>query len=148
MNAKPDEGRRSESSARSATKASSETAAARAGGRKRVAARNRQYTVVPTSPGLDDEALVERLEQLGDVEVVRTIAARGIAGPPVAVVRMAPEKVMALHQLTGGALAVEWDAPLRAASLAFAPPLAGAAAVACPLGEGFATTIQVLNDGD
>src|SRR5882757_6846768 len=145
MNAKPDESRRPEALARGGTKSSSEATATRSG-RKRLATRNRQYTVTPTSPGLDEGALVERLEQLGDVEIVRTIASRGMEGPPVAVVRVAPEKLAALRQLAGGALAVEPDAPLRVASLSIPPPRA--ATVAYPLGEGFSTIVQVLNDSD
>ena len=141
MVAKQDEGRRSETSPRAAPKTSGETT--RAGGRKRLASRSMPCAVAPTSPGMTGQALVGRL---GDLEVLRMIESPAMVGPPVAVVRATAEQAAALRQSAGGALVVEYDAPLRPA--AFAPATMSAPAVVFALGEGFDTTIQVLNDGD
>lgn len=144
MNAKAEESRRSESSARGS--------ATRSGGRKRLASRNTQYLVAPLGPGINEQALAERLgrfgERSGGIEVVRTVASRATAGPPLAVVRMKPEQAATLGQSGGGALWVEWDAPLHLASPVMSTLSAGVTIPAYALGKGVPANIQVLNEDD
>jgi subtilisin len=147
MNANPNEGRRDEARrteavARSAARGGGDgAAAARGSGRRGIVARNSQYMIAPAAPGGADTALIERLDELGGFEIVRTIASRPMVGPPVAVVRTTPEKIAALRQAYGDVLVVELDRPLRAASAAMSAP-------ASRFGAMFATTIQVLGDTD
>jgi hypothetical protein len=143
MNAKSEDNRRSESSSRGT---------ARSGTRKRLASRHAQYLVAPISPNIDEQALAERLEQLsercGSIEVMRTVASRVGAGPPVAVVRMKPEQVAMFRQSAGEAFWVERNAPLQLASPAAAQLAAGPARPVYALGKGFTANIQVLNEDD
>jgi subtilisin len=148
MSAYPGADRWSETWSRESVRAGGETETARANGRKPLAPQSNQYTVAPTSPGVNDQALVERLARSGNIEILRTIAARAMVGPPVAVVRMTAEQAARLRQ-SAGDLLVERDAPLQlAASAATATPFTCASAIAYALGGGFASTIQVLNESD
>lgn len=141
MSAYPGADRWSETWSRESVRAGGETEPARANGRKPLAPQSNQYTVAPTSPGVNDQALVERLARSGNIEILRTIAARATVGPPVAVVRMTAEQAARLRQ-SAGDLLVERDAPLQlAASAATATPFTCASAIAYALGGGFASTI-------
>ncbi len=78
-------------------------------------------------------------------EILRAFAARGPLAPSVTVARMSDEGVRALHQAFGGALIVEPDIPLRAASFVSVSPLIRAPIR--PAGPGFTATLQVVADG-
>jgi hypothetical protein len=88
---------------------------------------------------------------VADVEVVQTYAERGTISPPIAVVRTSDENAAALRRSTGGALIIEPDRYLRAASfmgssfMGSSPPSPAIAAMNA-LGPGFAVTIQVLTE--
>jgi hypothetical protein len=132
MSAYPGADRWSETWSRENVRAGGETEAARANGRKPLAPQSNQYTVAPTSPGVNDQALVERLGRSGNIEILRTIAAGASAGPPVAVVRMTAEQAARLRQ-SAGDLLVERDAPLQLAAAATATPFTCASAIAYAL---------------
>jgi hypothetical protein len=152
MNATPDDGRATETSARTAAKRGGEATASRSSsGGKPITARTGQYMIAPADRSVTTEVLIQRLRDLGIADVLRTLESRGTASPPVAVVRMSPEKAATLRASAGGALIVEADAPLRAASMGMTPAsvcAAVTAAVAIPSGPGFATTIQVLSEAE
>jgi subtilisin len=114
--------------------------------REGIGTRSSQYMVAPARPGLGEKVVLDRLQDIGGVEIVRSLAAHAAVGPPVVVARMTPAKASALRRSAGGALLVELDEPLRCAC----PAVDGsyAPAVACALGAGFATTVQVLSDSD
>jgi subtilisin len=119
-------------------------ASVRGDGRRQRGARDGQYMIAPASPGASTEMMIERLNRIGGVEIVRTHAARGSVCPPAAVVQMSDENAAALRRSAPGSFAIEADVPLRAAAFAGALSRAGAAMSA--LGPGFTTTIQVLDD--
>src|SRR5258707_11872464 len=103
---------------------------------------NRHYMIAPVAPGLTRQTLIDRLKPAANVEIVQTYAVeRGSISPPIAVVRMTDESSAALRRSTGGALVIEPDRYLRAASFAGS---SRAAATTTPLSPRFAVTIQAL----
>lgn len=143
MNAKAEESRRTDTTSRGT---------GRGVARNRLASRLRQYLIAPITSGINEQALAGRLERLGEgsggVEVVRIVASRAMAGPPIAIVRMRPEQAVTLGQSAGGALWIEADTPLQLASPAMAGLPNDAIQPAYPLGEGFTTNIQVFNEDE
>jgi subtilisin len=112
--------------------------------RKSARVRNRHYMIAPVAPGMTRQTLIDRLKPAADVEIVQTYAVeRGSISPPVAVVRMTDESAAALRRSTGGALVIEPDRYLRAATLTGS---SRAAAAINALSPGFAVTIQVLSE--
>ena len=89
MSAKPDEAR--EQASRSSS---------RGGTRKRVGSRLNRYMIAPTGPGTNEDAVIERLQSLGGVEVVRTLATTLADCPPVVVAHDA-RKGDQLHHSAG-----------------------------------------------
>src|SRR5882757_8086619 len=75
------------------------------------------YMIAPAGPGVTRQTLIDRLKRTADIEIVQTYAERGDTAPPIAVVRTSDETVTALRRSTGGALMIEGDRYLRAASL-------------------------------
>jgi subtilisin len=132
MNANPDE---SEPASRGA----------RGSGREHVGTRDCQYMIAPVGRGAADPGFLERLRGFGGIEIVRNIVPRALRCPPVTVVRMAPDKALALARSARGALVIDADEPLRAASLAAFPAPAAAPAIPIGVGQGFMTTIQVVD---
>jgi len=74
--------------------------------------------IAPAAPGMTRQALVDRLDRLGEIEILRTDAERDVISPPLAVVRMSDENAAALRRSTAGAYVIEPDRYLRAASFA------------------------------
>jgi subtilisin len=118
--------------------------ASRSDRRKPASARNSYYMIAPAGLGVTRQTLIDRLNRVGDVEIVRTYAERGAISPPIAVVRMSDESAAALRQSTGGALVIESDRCLRAASFVGSSTPFQAIAAVNALGPGFAVTIQIL----
>lgn len=116
------------------------------GGRQGVTSRNSQYMIAPARPGLGEKSVVDRLREMGGIDVVRSLAPQGAVGPPIVVARMTGEKAAALRRSAAGRLVVELDEPLRCATAS--PALPHARAVATALGPGFATIVRVLGDSD
>jgi len=114
--------------------------------RKRPSARNGQYMIAPTAAGSTKQTLIDRLNRTGGIEIVRTYAERGTVSPPVAVVRMSDENATALRRSAGGALVIEPDRILRAASLAGFSSQSPATTMTTALGPGFNVTIQTLTE--
>jgi subtilisin len=108
--------------------------------------RNAQFMIAPAGPGLTKETLIDRLNRVAGVEIVRTYAGRGTQCPPVAVVLMSDENAGALRRSTGGTLVIEPDRLMRAASVAGLSPQWRASAMMSALGPGFSATIQVLTE--
>jgi len=127
------------------TASSDETSStSRSDRRKPARVRNRHYMIAPVAPGLTRQTLIDRLKPAANVEIVQTYAVeRGSISPPIAVVRMTDESAAALRRSTGGALVIEPDRYLRAASFAGS---SRAAAAMTPLSPGFAVTIQALSE--
>jgi len=90
--------------------------ASRSDRRKFASTRNSYYMIAPAGPGVSRQTLIDRLNRVADVEVVQTYAERGTISPPIAVVRTSDENAAALRRSTGGALIIEPDRYLRAAS--------------------------------
>jgi subtilisin len=112
--------------------------------RKPARPRNGYYMIAPAAPGVTRQTLIDRLNRIGEVEIVRTCAERGAILPPIAVVRMSEENAAALRRSAGGALVIEQDRCLRAATfMGSSTPFQAIAAVNA-LGPGFAVTIQIL----
>jgi subtilisin len=114
--------------------------------RKTVSERINQYMVAPTRSGIDERAVLDWLQDFGGVEIVRSLPVRAAAGPPVVLTRMTPAKALGLRRSASGTLVVELDESLRCASVQAG--LWEAPTLACALGQGFATTLQVLSDSD
>jgi hypothetical protein len=114
--------------------------------RKAAPAQRSHYMIAPVAPGMTRQALVDRLNRLGDIEILRTYPERDTISPPVAVLRVSDETAAMLRRSTAGAFIVEPDRPLRAASFAGASPAFHAMAATTALGPDFTVTIQVLND--
>jgi subtilisin len=134
---------------RSRPRPSDETrSTARGDGRQRLSVRNRQYMIAPAGLGATEQMLIDRLNRVGGVEIVRSYAARGTVCPPLAVVLMSDETADALRRSTGGSLVVEADGRLRAGSFAGLSSLPQATPVIRARGEGFKVTIQVLTEDD
>src|SRR5258706_6496817 len=123
--------------------------ASRSDRRKFASTRNSYYMIAPAGPGVSRQTLIDRLNRGADVEVVQTYAERGTISPHIAVVRTSDENAAALRRSTGGALIIEPDRYLRAASfmgssfMGSSPPSPAIAAMNA-LGPGFAVTIQVM----
>jgi hypothetical protein len=78
--------------------------------------------IAPTAPGITQQALVDRLGRLGEIEILRTYAERDAISPPIAVARMSDENAAALRRSMAGAYVIEPDRYLRAASFAGTSP--------------------------
>ncbi len=121
--------------------------------RKAASARHSYYMIAPAGPGETTQTLIDRLKRVADVEILQTYAERGTISPPVAVVRMSDENAAALRRSAGGALVIEPDRYLRAASfmgssyVGASPPSQIIAAMNA-LGPGFAVTIRALSERD
>jgi subtilisin len=137
MTAKTNGGRASEQSPRTSNKA---------GGRKLVGSRPRRYMIAPTGPDLPANAVIERLQSLREVEIVRTLAGASVLCPPVIVAEMAAEKADQLRRSAGGKLVIEPDQPLLAASARTASP--SPTVVATAGRHGFTVTIQIIGEDD
>ena len=122
--------------------------AARGGARTSLASRAGRFMIAPTRPEIGEQALKDRLAGVGAIQILRMLAARGTLYPPIAIVRMPREAAAALQRSAGAALIVEPDEALAAASVAGAVSPAHAPSGANAIGSGFATTIEVLSDGD
>src|SRR5947199_2341523 len=120
-------------------------AAARNDQRKRT--QRSQYMIAPVAPGMTRQALVDRLDRLGEIEILRTYAEREVISPPIAVARMSDEIAAALRRSTAGAYVIEPDRYLRAASFAGASPAFHPMASMIAPGSDFTVTIQVLSKG-
>ena len=121
--------------------------------RKAASARHSYYMIAPAGPGETTQTLIDRLKRVADVEILQTYAELGTISPPVAVVRMSDENAAALRRSAGGALVIEPDRYLRAASfmgssyVGASPPSQIIAAMNA-LGPGFAVTIRALSERD
>jgi subtilisin len=135
-------------SSNTTTASSDDMRSARRGDRRKPA-RASQYMIAPAALGMTRQALVERLNRLGEVEVLRSYAERDTISPPIAVVRISDVTAAALRRLTAGAFVIEPDRYLRAASFAAGTSLpfqAMAAAAMTARSPGFTVTIQVLSE--
>jgi subtilisin len=121
--------------------------ASRSDRRKRASARHDHYMMAPVGPGLTLQILIDRLNAAGGVEIVRTHAGRGAMSPPIAVVRMSDESAAEWRRSAAGALVIESDRFLRAASIGLSPQTQAMAAITA-FGPGFTTTIQALTERD
>jgi subtilisin len=115
--------------------------------RKGVGSRPRRYMIAPTNPADSADAVIERLQRLDGVDIVRTLGARPSASPPIVVARMTDEATISLHQSAGGKLVIEHDQPLLAAA-AVTTSLARPSVATTPLGLGFAVTVKVVGEDD
>src|SRR5258705_819715 len=122
-------------------------AAARNDQRKPARTRRSQYMIAPAAPGMTRQALVERLDRLGEIEILRTYAERDAISPPIAVARMSDENAAALRRSTAGAYVIEPDRYLRAASFAGTSPAFHPMASMIATGPDLTVTIQVLSKG-
>jgi subtilisin len=127
---------------------SSRQRAARGAARRSVASRAGRFMIASTGPEIGEQALKDRLAGVGAIDILRMLTPRGTLYPPVAVVRMPRDEAAALQRSAGPALIVEPDEALAAASLSVAAPCSYAPSGANAIGIGFATTIEVLGDGD
>jgi subtilisin len=91
-------------------------------GDRRKAARTTQYMIAPLRPGVSGQVLAERLNKIGNIEILRTHDSRNAVAPPVVVARMSADIAIALLASTAGELIIEPDGRLRAASFAGASP--------------------------
>lgn len=129
------------------TASSGDTSAATRSDRRKPATPQRShYMIAPLIPGMTRQALVDRLNRLGDVEILRTYAEQDAVSPPIAVVRASDENAATLRRATAGAFIVEPDRSLRAASFAAPSPALHAMAAMTALGPDFTVTIQVLSE--
>src|SRR6266566_1449270 len=131
------------------TASSDDTRPASRGDRRKFAdARNSYYMIAPAGLGMTGQTLIDRLKRVTDVEIVQTYPERSAISPPIAVVRASDENVAALHRSTGGALVIERDRYLRAASFMGLPmdalPPSPAIAAMNGFGPGLTVTIRVL----
>src|SRR3979411_341071 len=102
----------------SATTASSDDTRSAPRGDPRNPASASHYMIAPATLGMTRQALVDRLNQMGNVEILRNYAERDAISPPLAVVRTYDENPAALRRSTAGAFVIEPDRYLRAASFA------------------------------
>lgn len=119
--------------------------ASRDGRRRPTDVRRSQYMIASATTGVTRQTLVDRLNQFGNAEIVRSYAERESISSPIAVVRLSDENAAALRRSSAGAFVIEPDWHLRAASFAGRsfPPAAIAAVAA--FGPGFRVTIQALS---
>lgn len=114
----------------------------------------RHYMIAPAALGVTRQALVDRLNRLGNIEILRTYAERHATfSPPIAVVRMSDETAAELHRYAAalrrspaGAFVIEPDRYLRAASFAGASPQFHVKPAMTALGPDLTVTIQVLSE--
>jgi hypothetical protein len=107
--------------------------------------RNGQYMIAPAALAVTRQALVDRLTEFGNVEVLRSYAERENIWPPIAVVRASDETATALRRSAAGAFVVEPDRFLRAASFVGASqaPMTAALTAFDPT---FTVTVQALSE--
>ena len=127
------------------------SSASRSDRRKPASVRNSYYMIAPAGPGGTMQTLIDRLKRVADIEIVQTYAERGTISAPVAVVRTSDENAAALRRSAGGALLIEPDRYLQAASLMGAPflgalPSTPVIAAISAFGPGFAVTIRALGE--
>jgi subtilisin len=113
---------------------------------QRPSPRTSQYMIAPAGPGLTQQTLIDRLNRVAGVEIVRTCAARGTLCPPIAVVLMSDENAAALRRSAGDTLVIEPNRALRAAASAGVLPRPPMTALMNALSPGFTATIRVVND--
>jgi len=113
---------------------------------RRKPARTAQYMIAPAEPGVTGQALADRLNRLGNVEVLRTYAQRDTISPPIAVARMSDDSAAALRRSAAGTLIIEADGHLRAAAFAGASSFFPAAAMMTPLGPDLRVTVRILSE--
>jgi subtilisin len=114
--------------------------------RKPARAQRSDYMIAPAAPGMTRQAMVDRLNRLGEVEILRTYAERDTISPPIAVVRVSDETAATLRRFTAGAFVIEPDRYLRASSFAGMSPAFHPLAATTALGPDFTVTIQVLSE--
>ncbi len=122
------------------------SSASRSDRRRSASARNSHYMIAPAGLGETRQTLIDRLNRVADVEIVQTYAERGIISPPMAMVRTSDENAAALRRSTGGALVIEPDRYLRAASFMGSSQPSQMIAAMNALGPGFAVTIRALSE--
>lgn len=120
--------------------------ASRSRRRQPASAPTSQYMIAPAGPGVTRQTLVDRLEQIGNIEILRTYAERENVCPPIAVVRASDETAAALRRSGAGAFVIEPDRPLRAASFPGALPQTPVIAATTAFGGTFRVTAQTLGE--
>src|SRR5258708_39712943 len=116
------------------------------GGDRRKPARTSQYMIASAGPGASGQALAERLNQFGDIEILRTHDRRDAIAPAIAVVRMSDDATAALRRSATGTLIIEPDGHLRAASFVGASSFFPAAAMMTALGPDLKVTIRIVSE--
>jgi len=106
-----------------------------------------QYMIAPAGPGVTTQTLIERLEQIGNIEILRTYDERENLCPPIAVVRASDETAAAVRRSGAGGFVIEPDRPLRAASFPGALPQPPVIAATTAFGGTFKVTAQTLGEG-
>jgi len=135
------------SSASSDRRKSARDARSAPDGDRRKPTRTSQYMIAPAAPGVSGQALEERLNQFGNVEILRTRDRRDTIAPPIAVVRMADDVAAALRRIAAGSLIIEPDVLLRAASSIGGPPVFPPAAMMTALGPDLKVKIRIVSEG-
>src|ERR1700747_2028851 len=79
------------------------------GGERRKVARTSQYLIAPARPGLSRKALTERLNQFGNIEILRVHDQHDTLSPPIAIVRMPDDTTSQLRRTDPRALIIEPD---------------------------------------
>jgi hypothetical protein len=120
--------------------------ASRSRRRQPASVRNSQYMIAPAGLDVTRQTLIDRLNQLGNIEIQRTYAERENICPPISVVRASDEAMAALRRSLAGAFVIEPDRALRAASLAGASAQTPLMAAMTVLGPAFTVTIQALSE--
>jgi subtilisin len=120
--------------------------ASRSRRRQPASVRNSQYMIAPAGLDVTGQTLVDRLNQLGNIEIQRTYAERENICPPISVVRASDETMVALRRSLAGAFVIEPDRALRAASLTGASPQIPLMTAMTGLGPAFTVTIQALSE--
>jgi subtilisin len=117
---------------------------------RRKAARTTQYMIAPLRSGVSGQALAERLNKIGNIEIMRTHDHRDGLVPPVAVVRMSADTAVALCASTAGELIIEPNRRLRAASFAGASQGASSffpgSAMINALGPDLKVTLRIVGE--
>ena len=117
------------------------------GGDRRRPARTSQYMIAPAGLGVSGQALAERLNQFGNIEILRrTHDRRDAIAPAIAVVRMSDDAAAALRRSAAGTLIIEPDGHLRAASFVGASSFFPAAAMMTALGPDLKVTIRIVSE--
>src|SRR6266403_5724359 len=117
------------------------------GGDRRRPPRTSQYIIAPAGLGVSGQALAERLNQFGNIEILRrTHDRRDAIAPAIAVVRMSDDAAAALRRSAAGTLIIEPDGHLRAASFVGASSFFPAAAMMTALGPDLKVTIRIVSE--